>query len=161
MNILIADLECDSLKPSTIHMVGVLDYFTDEFTDYNGDEVVDGLIRLSEADLVIFYNGKGYDIPVIERLTNGLITFRPDQIIECLDMSRKLVTMENHKLKTWGEIFEFPKGDHTDFTKWSKNMSVYCERDCRLTKKVFDILNEIAIERGSTCLLEGYKNESA
>lgn len=153
MSVLIADIECDSLKPTTIHMVGVLDYFTDEFIDYNGDNVAEGLIRIAEASQVIFYNGLGYDVPVIERLTEGMISLKKDRIIECLDLSRKYVTMKNHKLATWGELFDFPKGDHTDFTKWSPEMSVYCERDCRLTKKVFDILNELAIEKGSPNLL--------
>lgn len=153
MSVLITDIECDSLKPTTIHMVGVLDYHTDTFTDYHGDDVAEGLIRIAEASQVIFYNGLGYDVPVIERLTEGMISFKRDRIIECLDLSRKYVTMKNHKLSTWGELFDFPKGDHTDFTKWSPEMSVYCERDCRLTKKVFDILNDIAIEKGEQNLL--------
>jgi len=161
MTILIADLECDSLHPSTIHMVGILDYFSDEFHDYHGDEIVDGLIRLQQADAVIFYNGKGYDIPVIERLTNGLVTFRPEQIIECLDLSRRYVKMKNHKLRTWGEMFGFPKGDHNDFTKWSNNMSIYCERDTRLTKLVFDLLNDLAIEKGRSCLVEATRYRSS
>lgn len=152
--ILVADLECESLRPSIIHMVGILDYETDEFIDYHGADVSDGLLRLAKADKIIFYNGKGYDVPVISRLTDGLINLQPNQIIEVLDLSRRLVEMQNHKLKTWGEIFDFPKGDHTDFTKWSPNMSVYCERDCRLTKKVFDFLCLMAIEQGQGTLVE-------
>lgn len=153
MSVLIADIECESLKPTTIHMVGILDYFTDTFTDYHGDDVAEGLVRLASASQVIFYNGIGYDVPVIERLTEGMIMFERTRIIECLDLSRKYVTMKNHKLATWGELFDFPKGDHNDFTKWSPEMSVYCERDCRLTKKVFDILNELGMEKGSPNLI--------
>lgn len=151
--ILIADLECDSLKPSKIHMVGVLCWETDQFTDYNGDDVAEGLVRISQADKVIFYNGLGYDVPVIERLTEGLVTFERPRIIECLDLSRRYVRMKNHKLATWGELFDFPKGDHSDFTKYSQEMSVYCERDCRLTKLVFNLLNELAMENGQPNLL--------
>lgn len=152
--ILVADLECESLKPTMIHMVGILDFHTDEFCDYHGDEVVDGLLRLAEADKIIFYNGTGYDVPVISKLTNGLVNIRKDQIIETLDLSRAYCKLKNHKLATWGEMFDFPKGDHSDFTKWSPEMSTYCERDCRLTKKVFSLLNEMAIEHGRTSLLE-------
>jgi uncharacterized protein YprB with RNaseH-like and TPR domain len=109
MKVLITDLECDSLKPSTIHMVGVLNYFTDEYTSYHGDNVVDGLLEIESADLLIFYNGTGYDIPVIERLTNGLVKINRSKVIEVLNMSRRYVTMENHKLKKWGQLFGFPK----------------------------------------------------
>lgn len=153
MSILIADLECDSLKPSTIHMAGILDWETDQFTDYNGENVAEGLVRIAEADKVIFYNGLGYDVPVIERLTEGLVTIKRDRVIECLDLSRRYVTMKNHKLATWGDLFDFPKGDHSDFTRYSKEMSVYCERDCRLTKLVFNLLNELAMENGQPNLL--------
>lgn len=151
--VLIADLECDSLRPSTIHMVGVLCLKTDQFTDYNGDRVAEGLVRIAEAKQVIFYNGLGYDVPVIERLTDGLVTFERERIIECLDLSRKLVKMKNHKLITWGDVFDFPKGDYHDFTRYTPEMSVYCERDCRLTKKVFEFLNEFGMEQGSPNLL--------
>jgi hypothetical protein len=153
--ILVADLECNSLHPSIIHMVGILDYITDEFHDYHEDDVAEGLLRLSTADKIIFYNGVGYDVPVIKRLTSGLVTIKRDKIIEVLDLSRSLVKLPNHKLKQWGELFDFPKGDHTDFSKWSPSMSAYCERDCRLTKKVFDLLNEMNVEKGRQNLLEG------
>jgi hypothetical protein len=157
MKVLITDLECDSLKPSTIHMVGVLNYFTDEYMSYHGDNVVDGLLEIESADLLIFYNGTGYDIPVIERLTNGLVKINRSKVIEVLNMSRRYVTMENHKLKQWGKLFGFPKGDHSDFSKYSPEMDIYCERDCRLTKMVFDILNEIAMEKGNKCLIESHR----
>jgi len=156
--ILIADLETDSLRPSTIHMVGLLSYTTDEFFDYHGEEgVAEGLMRMAEADMLIFYNGVGYDLPVIERLTEGLIKIPKTKIIETLDLSRRYASLPNHKLKQWGEIFDFPKGDHKDFSKWTPEMGVYCERDCRLTKKVFDLLNEMAIEKGHGDLLKRFR----
>ena len=157
MSVLIADLECDSLKPSVIHMIGVVDWATDEFTDYHGDEIADGLLRLEAADKVIMFNGRGYDVPVIERLTNGLVHIGEDKLIEVLDLSRRYAELPNHKLATWGELFDFPKGDYHDFSRYTTAMSVYCERDCRLTKKVFDLLNEMAMERGRQDLLEDFR----
>lgn len=156
-SVLVADLECDSLKPSTIHMVGILDYFSDEFTSYHGDNVADGLLAMEAADALIVYNGLGYDLPVIKKLTNGLVDIDQRKVIEVLKLSKKFAALENHKLKTWGNLFDFPKGDHTDFTRFSEEMKVYCERDCRLTKKVFDLLNEISIERGNRCIMENFR----
>ena len=153
MNILIADIECDSLKPSVIWMVGTLNYHTDEYISYHGDTLVDGLLALESADKLIFYNGTGYDVPVIERLTEGLIKINKKRIIECLTLSRRFTTLKNHKLKTWGEMFDFPKGDHSDFSKYSPEMDIYCERDCRLTKLIFDLLNDISMEQGNESLI--------
>jgi hypothetical protein len=157
LSILIGDIETDGLKPSVIHMVGVLDYDTDEYTSYHGEDLVDGLLRLSEADLVIGHNFIGYDIKNIERMTNKLVMFDRRKVVDTLDLSRRYALLENHKLKTWGEMFEFPKGDHSDFSRYTKAMDIYCERDCRLTKLVFDLLNDLAQEKGARCLLEGHR----
>lgn len=155
MSILIADIETNDLDPNIIWMVGVLDYKTDVFTSYHGDDVAVGILRLLEADRVIFYNGLGFDVPVMERLTEGLAKFDRQKIIECLNLSRSYVSMANHKLATWGEIFGFPKGDHSDFSRYSEEMRAYCERDCRLTKMIFEFLHEQHIKRGKKTLLVG------
>lgn len=155
MNILIGDIETDAIHmPRNLWMVGVLDYVTDEFTAYHGDDVPEGLLRLAEADMAIGHNFKGYDVKNIERMTNGLVKFDVTRIVDTLDLSRKYAKLENHKLKTWGEMFDFPKGDYTDFSRFDPAMIPYCERDCRLTKKIFEFLNEMAVEKGAQCLLE-------
>jgi hypothetical protein len=162
MNVLIADLECESLKPSIIHMLGILDYTSDKFTPHIGEEEVsDGLIRLVNADLVIFHNGFGYDIPVIEKLTEGLIVLDQSKIIDTLKLSRKFFPElskerggSGHSLEVWGEIFDFPKGDWKKFDKFYPEMVPYCERDCRLTRKIFDFTNELAMSQGQPNMLE-------
>lgn len=156
--ILVGDIETNAIHmPTDLWMVGVLDYFTDEFTAYHGDDVPEGLMRLAEADLVIGHNFKGYDVKNIERMTNRLVTFDVRKIVDTLDLSKRHAKLENHKLKTWGQLFDFPKGDIDDFSRWDPRMIPYCERDCRLTKKVFDLLNEMAVEKGATCLLENVR----
>ncbi len=142
--VLVADIEADGLKPTTIWVVGVLDWETDEYTSYTGDDIPEGLVRLMEADLVVGHNFRGYDAPQIERLTGGLVTIDRTKIWDTCDKSRKLVKeLKKHGLKEWGEIFGFPKGDHTDWSRLSPEMEVYCERDVRLTRKVFDFLMEL------------------
>lgn len=158
LSVLIGDIETNAIHmPTDIWMVGVLDYDSDEFTAYHGDDVVDGLLRLAEADLVIGHNFKGYDIKNIERMTNRLVTFDMSRVIDTLNLSRKFADLKDHKLKTWGEMFNFPKGDYHDFSRFRPEMIPYCERDCRLTKLVFDILNEIAVEKGNRCLVESHR----
>ena len=155
--ILVGDIETDAIyMPRNIWMVGVLNWETDQFDAYTGDDVVDGLIRLAEADLAIGHNFVGYDVKNIERMTNNLVKFDRKKIVDTLDLSRKFVELKDHKLKTWGELFDFPKGDYTDFSKFDPKMVPYCERDCRLTKKIFDFLNELSIEKGNECLVETY-----
>lgn len=138
--ILIADLETDGLKPSKIWMVGILDYNTDEFTSYVGDdEVPIGLMRIAQAERVIGHNFRGYDKKVIEKLTEGLIKLDNARIDDTVEISRSLFPkMDNHKLATWGEIFGFPKLDFHNFDEWDPKMIPYCQRDCELNKVLYD-----------------------
>jgi hypothetical protein len=99
---------------------------------------------LMEADLVVGHAFKTFDAPQIKRLTDGLVDIPLDKIYDTCEMSRKLVKeMQKHGLREWGEIFDFPKGDHSDFSKLTPAMLVYCERDVRLTRKIFDFLLEM------------------
>lgn len=144
MSILIADLETDGLKPSVIWVLGVLDWETDVYTAYTEDEIPVGMLRLLEADMVVGHCFQSFDAPVIEKLTDGLINIPSSKIYDTCSKSQKLVKgMRNHKLKEWGEILGFPKGDHSDFSKLTPEMLVYCERDVRLTRKLFDFLLEV------------------
>jgi hypothetical protein len=143
-SVLIGDIETNAIyQPSRIWMVGVLDFYTDEFTAYVGDDEVPlGLMRLAEADLVCGHNFRAYDAKEITRMTEGLITLEDDRIIDTLEIGRSLFPdLVNHKLKTWGEIFGYPKIDYDKgFDAFHPDMVPYCERDCRLTKAVYEFL---------------------
>lgn len=47
-----------------------------------------------------------------------------------------------HSLRAWGDRFKFPKGDHSDWSKFTPEMLEYCERDVRVTTKLFLKLSE-------------------
>jgi hypothetical protein len=143
--ILIGDLETDGFDPSIIWVVGVLDYATDEFTAYMGEDVAEGLLRLSMADLVIGHNFIDYDAGVAEKLTEGLITFDRERIVDTLKLGRKLLPdMKCQKLEEWGDILGLPKIVFNEgFSRFHPKMVPYCERDCRLNKRVFDFLMEL------------------
>ncbi len=158
--VLIADLETNGLlyetdrapKATTIWMVGLLDFDTEEFEYYSGYEdddprsVMAGLMKMAEADLLIGHNLLGYDIPLIEQFTNRLLTFDRARIIDTLLMSRRLVNMPRHRLYDWGDMLGYPKFPQPDFATFSPEMIPYCERDCRLNKVVFQTLSDIEQE---------------
>ena len=45
-----------------------------------------------------------------------------------------------HSLGDWGVRLRFPKGDFHDFSKFSKEMLIYCRQDVALTKRVYLVL---------------------
>lgn len=146
MNILISDIETNGLRPDVIWVVGILDFETDEFTAYThaDDNIAEGLLRLMEADAVVFHNGDDYDVPVIERLTDGLITFDRAKVLDTLKMGRKLVPqMKTQKLLEWGEVFEVPKVAFDGWDQYDPLMVPRCQRDCEITKLLFQFLLDL------------------
>lgn len=142
-SLLVGDIETNGLKPNTIWMVGVLDIQTDVFTPYVGDDVAEGIVRLAEADLCIGHHFLGYDRKVIEELTGGLVRFKPERIVDTLKLSQKLMPhLKNHKLETYGELFDYPKLPFKKFDVFDPAMIPYCERDCRLNLRTFHFLYE-------------------
>lgn len=144
--ILVGDIETNGTSPNEIFMVGVLNYDTDEFTAYVGDDVPYGMLRLAEADAFIGHYIKGFDVPVMERLSSGLVTFRQEKLIDTLEMSKKLCNLKRHGLAAWGDLFEYPKFPQPTFDEFTPEMVPYCERDCRLNKKVAEFLFELEEE---------------
>lgn len=135
--ILCFDIEADGFEPSEIFVLGVTDFHTGEFTAYTSEagNVAEGLIRLTEADMLICHYGLGYDIPQIERLTDGLITIDRSKVVDTCALSMRLFpNLVNHKLRTWGDILGFPKGSWDDFTKFDPGMVPYCQIDCAVTR---------------------------
>ncbi len=148
MSTLVFDIEADGLDPSRIWCLGILDFETDAYTAYVGEEEVPvGLLRLQEAEAIAGHYIKGYDIPVIERLTEGLVTFKSERVIDTCELSRDLFPeLENHKLKTWGDILGYPKLDFDRFDEFSEEMLPYLERDCRLNAALLRFLISIITE---------------
>jgi DNA polymerase III epsilon subunit-like protein len=144
--VLVCDIETDGFKPTVIWCVGIIDLETDEYTAYYGDDIPEGLLRLADADRVVGHYFKGYDAPVIEKLTEGLVKLDPNKIDDTCEISRALFPeMPDHKLETWGEVLGLPKGKFKDFSKFSNEMLVYLERDVRLNALVYrTFLDEIA-----------------
>jgi len=143
MSILVFDIEGNGLNPNIIFVLGVLDYETGEYTDYTceDDNIAEGLLRLAEADLVVGHYVKGYDIPVIERLTEGLITIDRAKVCDTYELSYDLFPrLRNHKLRTFGEILGFPKGEWHDFSKYDPGMRPYCKTDCLVTGRLLEFL---------------------
>lgn len=145
MDIQICDLETDGLNAKEIFVVGIIDYKTDEYIGYTGDDIPEGLLRLSKADYIIGHNYRGFDAKVIKKLTEGLVTIPPVKIIDTLDYSRALFPkMPSHKLKDWGLLFDYPKIEFNDFSKFTPEMNTYCEQDCRITKRMIDFFRTVS-----------------
>ena len=99
----------------------------------------------NEADMLIGHNILSYDLPLLKKLFNYDL---PDtvKVRDTLIMSQVLDYMrfgyDGHSLAVWGQALEFPKGEFSDFSKYSEEMLDYCLQDIRVNKKVYEVLLE-------------------
>lgn len=110
----------------------------EKFLDVN--ELVE---YLNQADTIIGHNIIGYDIPVINKLATTQVS-KDVKIVDTLILSRLAYYDKDpsfsHSLRAYGERFKFPKGDHSDWTKYSPEMDAYCKQDVDVTVKVYQHL---------------------
>lgn len=136
------DLECDGFKPKQIWVICMVDLITREKESFVGpDRIAEAIARLQAAKLLVGHNIKTFDIRVIEKITEDVVAFDRDKVLDTLYLSKALVKMDNHKLEGWGEILGLPKMDTPfSFYRYDPRMVPYCERDVELNLKVFDAL---------------------
>jgi hypothetical protein len=133
------DIECNGFKPTKIWVISMVDLITRQRESFVGMErIAVAIQRLQEARLLVGHNIKTFDIRVIEKIMDGVVTFDRTKVLDTLYLSKALVKMDDHKLETWGELLDFPKGNTPfSFYRYDSRMVPYCERDVDLNLQVF------------------------
>lgn len=106
---------------------------------------------LSQADVVIHYNGKRFDIPNLNRefIVNGMKPPKPYKQVDLLQVAREQFQFTSNKLAYVTKVLGIPgKVIDTDFTLWVKcmnndpkawkEMEAYNKLDVILLERVYD-----------------------
>lgn len=84
----------------------------------------------------IGHNLLGYDLPVLQSILG--ITIPVENVVDTLVVSKLLdYPRDGHSLEHYGEEFKFPKGNISDFSKYSEELVTYCVNDVHLNHKVY------------------------
>ena len=140
--ILIADIETDGLIATKVHCLAIANSLSPTDTIVYADHpnyppLKEGLARLETADKTVWHNGMGYDYPTLMRIFPDLKVQRT-KVIDTLILSRLAHPQQRkHSLEHWGEQLGYPKGDFSDWEKFSDEMAEYCARDVEVTAKVY------------------------
>ena len=144
------DIETNGLFPDKVWMLVMQDCTTEEvyyYSDYDSDlpSIKEGLSRLSEAKIIAGHNIISFDLPVMKKLLNWEPS-KGTRIWDTFIMSQlcKYQRGHLHGLKGWGGFFDYPKGDHEDWSCYSKEMLEYCIRDVDLNLKVYNRVSKEA-----------------
>ncbi len=148
MKTLTIDIETNTAW-DTIWCCGVHDVDSDQAIVVTSPEALQEL--LSEASRVVTYNGISFDIRLLQSLWG--ISFEGIEVVDALVISRLYnpSLMGGHSLRSWGDRLKWPKGDFTDYDGgMCQEMADYCEKDCRLTTKVWRELQKRMDAEGFT-----------
>ena len=135
---LIFDIETDGLKPSIIWVICAIKDGKEITIEMPTKSAVEML--LEGVTEVIGHNIIAYDIPAVEKLLG--VSFDNVKITDTLVLSRLYnPSLEGgHSLGKWGERLKFPKGDYNDWTALTPEMVGYCQQDCRVTERLYEVL---------------------
>jgi DEAD/DEAH box helicase domain-containing protein len=150
-NYLVIDLETQKsfkevgkakLEKLKISVAGVYDYLTDRYTCYEEKEVMNLEKRLREADLIIGFNIRRFDFPVL-----APYLFMPVTDLPVLDLLDDIETARGHRASldsiAGPTLKQHKTGNGADALVLFKEGRIdelkrYCLEDVRLTKEVFE-----------------------
>ena len=139
MKSLVFDIETDSLQPTKIYCMSVLDVETKEQLNFPPSKIEEGIELLESSDKLIGHNIIGFDIPAIQRLYG--VDLMSKKIIDTLVLSRLFNPIRaSHGLKAWGNTLQFPKIEFNDYSRYSDDMMKYCAQDVFVNYKVYQAL---------------------
>lgn len=139
MTTLLLDIETDGLNPTRIWCAcaKVLDGAEYSFTEETGYHGLATLVAGSAR--VVMHNGIHFDRPVLKRLAGVDIPF--DRVVDTLVYSRLFnAGLESHSLDAWGKRLGFPKGDHSEWDRFTPEMLEYCRNDTRVLERLYKFL---------------------
>ena len=135
---LIFDIETDGLKPTIIWVICAIKDGKEVTIEMPTKAAIEML--LEGVTEVIGHNIIAYDIPAVEKLLG--VSFNNVKITDTLVLSRLYnPSLEGgHSLGKWGERLNFPKGDYNDWSALTPEMVGYCQQDCRVTERLYEVL---------------------
>jgi DNA polymerase-1 len=144
------DIEADDLYPAVkkVWLLCTEDTETGEakaFSDYDPElpSLQEGLDYLHTCKIIVGHNIIGYDLVVMDKLLDWKP--KPEQVIYdtwIMSMLLRYKRPHKHGLAGWGGYLGYPKIDYNDFSKYTKDMLKYCQRDVSLNVKVYQKLVE-------------------
>lgn len=162
MSRLVFDLETNGLlfKATKIHCVSTLDIDSGKTRTFDNTQIHEAITHLSNATLLIGHNISGFDVPILEKFSDGfsftrnmhdtLVMSRMFYFTDLRDEDFKAIKMgfpKNlvgaHSLEAWGYRLNLHKdtfGKTTDWTHYSPEMLDYCERDTFVTFNLYKTL---------------------
>lgn len=129
----------------------MVDYSGREFL-YTENRMENGLEHLLSYKTIVFHNGINFDVPAIKKVHPWFDCSIFDTLVASrliwtnlseIDIEKDNGLNGSHSLEAWGKRLDILKGDYgktTDWKVYTDSMGEYCIQDCRVTKKLLEII---------------------
>lgn len=116
--------------------------FPEELSWHTSD--IQEYLKLLSKYTLVGHNIISYDLPLLKKLHGYSYSIDPSKLVDTHILSRLYnPDRVEHSLAYFGDLLRYPKGDHSDWSKFSQEMLDYCIRDVDLTEAVHShLLNE-------------------
>lgn len=154
MKVAYFDIEGDDLLDNVTRLwCGVIINQDGEVCEYHEDMMSDFARDLNCFDVIVGHNILDYDIPALEKITGVTVRTKPhdtlvgsrlrypDMLLHDDGKHPFLEKKGSHSLGAWGERLKFPKGEYSDWTKYTPEMMEYCVQDVQVTKRLYEHLD--------------------
>jgi DNA polymerase-1 len=159
--ILFLDIEADGLLTEATKIWCIVSYSQEEgiYLIYhapldNGEEVcypknykiyntIEEYLSAVSSYLLCIHNGIGFDLPLLKKLYGYEYKIGEGTIMDTLVLSSLFYPdRDGHSLEAWGDRLKLSKGNHSDWSRFSKEMLTYCIRDVDVLRRVYLSLME-------------------
>lgn len=131
----IIDVEGDLIPSTRIWCAVAINAATREVVRLVGEDVVKRFIEANRDAYWVTQNGLGYDVPTLNRLLG--VGIPDDRVVDLLVLTNLYNPKLPASLADWGIRLRKPKGEWSDFSKFSPEMLEYCVRDAEITCDAF------------------------
>lgn len=157
---LLFDIETDGYLEQTTRLFCVVAYDTDTKTwhEFGEDRLDDAIALLRDyPGRLCAHNGFGFDGPAIQKLYGLELTY--PRLIDSLALVRMAYTgiesvavvdrdgkrqFETHSIEAWGRRLNVPKGEHSDFTRYTPELLAYCRKDVEVLRTLMEHVQQDA-----------------
>ena len=141
----ILDIETNGLldEATNVHCIVAYDIDGKKPYVFKGDECRVRFPNFARnVSQFIMHNGLSFDAPMLNKLCGTKI--KDNSILDTLILSQLFNPMRDggHSLESWGERFEFPKGNIENFDYYTEEMLEYCKQDVNITYKLYNYLKK-------------------
>lgn len=151
----VVDLESNGLNPTQLWCAVGKNIGSGEFVEFDTEAMYNGQFKrfLEQAVRVVGHNFISYDNYHVGRLLH--FSKPVDSVVDTLVLSYLYhpYLPGGHSLEAYGERFNVPKLDHSDWDHFSPQMMARCRRDVELTEMVYkglcDRMNKIGYSEKS------------